>query len=82
MPITSKCRMSGCNTEPAARGLCMRHYQRARDLVLSERTSWEKLAKLGYVAPPEKAGACRDFDDALFTPEELAERATANQGGP
>ena len=77
MSSIPKCLISGCDVEPTARGLCMKHYQRARDLVQTGRTSWEKLERLGYVAPSAKASTCHAFDDALFTPEELAERATA-----
>ena len=77
MSSIPKCLISGCDVEPTARGLCMKHYQRARDLVQTGRTSWEKLERLGYVLPSAKAPACRDFDAALFTPEEIAERATA-----
>ena len=87
MSSIPKCLISGCDTVVAARGLCLPHYQRARDLVTSGRTSWEKLAQLGFVSVPRRAAACHDFDAALFTPEELAARATADVrestgGGP
>ena len=79
MTTTPKCRMTGCDTVVAARGLCLPHYQRARDLVTSGRTSWEKLAQLGFVSVPRRAAACHDFDAALFTPEELAAARAAEE---
>lgn len=77
MTTVPKCLLNGCDEAVAARGLCLPHYQRARDLVTSGRTSWEKLTKLGFVAPRRKAETCHDFDAALFTPEERAARAVA-----
>lgn len=48
------CLVPDCGRDVYARGLCTPHYNAARRLVITDRTSWEKLEKAGKCQPAHR----------------------------